>query len=276
MSGFFWLASYPKSGNTWLRALLKNYMLDDETPVSINNLHTGFSTGDRAWLDACSGLDTLDLTDNELDRLRAKVYCWYASTCGDTDFHKTHEALETFGCVHSALDNPDLSGAVYIVRNPIAVAESLADFLDVSVDAAVDIMAKGSAAIRPAGAYYGPVRQRLSSWSRHVESWREARNIRVLFVRYEDLVENPMETFSEIVRFTGLEHSTERVEKAVSFSRFDELQGQEENAGFVEMHSRRRFFRRGSGREKGPDMNPQIADRIVSTHGAVMRTLGYL
>ena len=33
-----WLASFPKSGNTWARALLANYMLADDKPVAINRL----------------------------------------------------------------------------------------------------------------------------------------------------------------------------------------------------------------------------------------------
>ena len=33
-----WLASYPKSGNTWMRAYLANYLMDPDEPVSINDL----------------------------------------------------------------------------------------------------------------------------------------------------------------------------------------------------------------------------------------------
>ena len=37
MSKIFWLASYPKSGNTWTRTLLTNYLGEKEVPADINS-----------------------------------------------------------------------------------------------------------------------------------------------------------------------------------------------------------------------------------------------
>ena len=38
MKSLLWLASYPKSGNTWLRAFLSNYIWDPAEPVPVNDL----------------------------------------------------------------------------------------------------------------------------------------------------------------------------------------------------------------------------------------------
>ena len=38
MAGIIWLASYPKSGNTWLRAFLHNLLRDPGRPYDINKL----------------------------------------------------------------------------------------------------------------------------------------------------------------------------------------------------------------------------------------------
>ncbi|MEJ2083836.1 MAG: sulfotransferase, partial [Acidobacteriota bacterium] len=38
MTGIVWLASYPKSGNTWLRAFLMNFLDPGKRPVDINQL----------------------------------------------------------------------------------------------------------------------------------------------------------------------------------------------------------------------------------------------
>ena len=45
MSGIVWLASYPKSGNTWLRVLLTNYLRDTGEPADINHLLGGPGAG---------------------------------------------------------------------------------------------------------------------------------------------------------------------------------------------------------------------------------------
>ena len=76
MGGIYWLASYPKSGNTWFRAFLRNLLEDDEAPVDINDLSTGSIASARGWLDEVLGFDTADLSPNEVEQLRPEVYRW--------------------------------------------------------------------------------------------------------------------------------------------------------------------------------------------------------
>ncbi len=47
MGKIVWLASYPKSGNTWLRAFLHNYIKQPAEPQDINRL-TEFSASEAA------------------------------------------------------------------------------------------------------------------------------------------------------------------------------------------------------------------------------------
>ena len=65
-----WLASYPKSGNTWLRAVLTNYLRDDGEPASINALAGGSVACDRETFSEIVGLDSSDLTPDEILRHR--------------------------------------------------------------------------------------------------------------------------------------------------------------------------------------------------------------
>ena len=65
-----WLASYPKSGNTWLRAVLTNYLRDDREPASINALVGGPVASDRETFSEIVGLDSSDLTPEEILRHR--------------------------------------------------------------------------------------------------------------------------------------------------------------------------------------------------------------
>ncbi len=76
MSGIYWLASYPKSGNTWLRSFLSNLQQDGDAPADINELATGTIASARDWLDEALGFDSADLSADEIDRLRPAVYRW--------------------------------------------------------------------------------------------------------------------------------------------------------------------------------------------------------
>jgi len=68
--GLYWLASYPKSGNTWVRAFIANLTHTGPGAVDINALDTGAIASSRHWIEATLGFDTTELSHGEIDRLR--------------------------------------------------------------------------------------------------------------------------------------------------------------------------------------------------------------
>ena len=66
MGGIYWLASYPKSGNTWFRSVLANYMSETDEPININELNTGSIASSRVWVDDVLCVDTADMTQEEV------------------------------------------------------------------------------------------------------------------------------------------------------------------------------------------------------------------
>ena len=141
MSGIFWLASYPNSGNTWFRTVLRTYMSGAETPVDINALQTGQIASSRAWVDDVAGFDTADLTQTEIEDLRPHVYRWSAAEIAETGYHKIHDAYRMTRDGRPLVDDEATRGAVYIIRNPLDVAPSYAAHNGLSVDLAITDMA---------------------------------------------------------------------------------------------------------------------------------------
>ena len=133
-----WLASYPKSGNTWLRTFLTSYLKNDGTPASINELIGPLVTS-RALFDEYLGLPSSDLAPGEILRLRPLLHELLAAELPRPTFFKVHDA-----CIHTAggplFPRAATAGAVYLVRNPLDVAVSYAHHLQWSIDRTVEEM----------------------------------------------------------------------------------------------------------------------------------------
>jgi len=277
MDGIYWLASYPKSGSTWLRAFLHNLREDAEGPADINELTTGGIAAERGRLDEVLGFDTADLTADEVDLLRPAAYAWAARE-GGIDYRKIHDAYTPAGAGEPLVGREGTLGAVYVVRNPLDVAPSAASHWGCTVDEAIASMGRPEMALAGSRRVLEPqVRQRLLTWSAHVLSWVDAAGLRCEVVRYEDMEAAPQETFTRVAAFLELPHDAARVEKAVHFSRFDELAGQETAKGFRERSRHAgRFFRSGRSGGWRTALTQEQVRRIVADHGAVMRRFGYL
>jgi hypothetical protein len=94
MGNLIWLVSYPKSGNTWVRAFLHNLMLDSPRPHEINRL--GEVTGgdvEPGRYTALAGRPASELTPNEIAALRPRVQEMMAAEAEGTRFVKTHSAV---------------------------------------------------------------------------------------------------------------------------------------------------------------------------------------
>lgn len=269
-----WLASFPKSGNTWVRAFLANYLTDSAEPVDINTL-SSFAVGDmriEPYLRQ-SGRPAEQLTPADIDRLRPLVHRATAELHPGSIFVKTHSVIGRVG--GTQLITPDVTaGAVYVVRNPLDVAVSFADHYGLTLDQVAKAICFNRLRIDPRP---DQVTQHLGDWSTHVKSWLEAPGLRRHVVRYEDLAAAPAEAFSAIVRFLKVPLEAERLERAIAHSSFAVLAAQEREHGFRERsRSAERFFRSGQVGGWRAILAPRHVEAITAFHAEVMRQFDYI
>jgi hypothetical protein len=281
VTGFVWLASYPKSGNTWFRLLVANLSATDK-PTDINAMEerTGIASA-RGEFEFHTMLDSGLLTHDEADALRPRVYDILTENAEEPEAEarliKVHDAY-----LMTPAGEPLLRAAeraIVIVRDPRDVASSLANHRHTTVDEAIAFMADKDAcfAANPR-TQAAQLRQRLLDWSGHVASWLDQADIPVHLVRYEDLIAGPMETFSAALKFAGRAPARADIERSIEFARFERLQAQELERGFSEWRPRGSsalFFRRGQSQAWRTELTTEQVRCIESVHGSMMARLGY-
>jgi hypothetical protein len=273
-----WLASYPKSGNTWFRVFLSNLFSDSDEPASINDLHHTPIASARPPFDEATGLPSSDMTFEEVDRLRPEVYRFQAKEAEDLQFRKVHDAY-TYLEDGSPLFPPDVSKAVvYFIRNPLDVLISFAHHSATRPEKMVDVLNDPEKAFgKSPKRLFNQLRQKLSTWSGHVISWVDQEDIPVHVMRYEDMQREPFQVFEKALKFLNLSVSEEKIQKALKNSHLSVLQEQEQKQGFKEKMIRAdRFFRKGKPGEWREVLTEEQVKTMVSEHKEVMKRFGYL
>ncbi len=278
------LASYPKSGNTWMRALLTNYLGGRAEPASINAL-VGFDVYSRWRFDELTGLPSSIMTDAEFLSCRSRYFALRAAEA-DVDapvFVKTHEPQLRLSGGDLLFPEGAAAGAVYLVRSPLDVAVSYAHRLRSGIDAVIDHMADRDATLdlrsgRPRRRGHSVLMQCLGDWSGHVSSWLDQTAMPLLLVRYEELLADTAAVFERVVRFACPPPCPKRIGRSVRNSAFGRLSEQEKRGGFAERaqggsHS---FFREGRSGGWRELLTRSQVRRMVDAHGAAMARLGYL
>ena len=277
MKGIFWLASYPKSGNTWLRVLLTNYLRDAEQPADINELDINGFGFDRETFDDWLGVESTDLTRRQIKFYRPLVYERMAAEISESLFLKVHDAFEYNHDGNPIFSKQATAGAIYLIRNPLDVSVSYAHHQNKTIDEMIGFMNRDDALIAGSKSSGGQLPQKITSWSRHVCSWTNEPDLNIRVVRYEDMVADTAETFTDILRFAGLEIDRRRVQKAVEFSGFERLKEQESAHGFKEKQpTAKSFFRQGKSGSWRKVLSKSQIRQIINDHRAVMRRFGYL
>lgn len=271
--GILWLASYPKSGNTWVRIFLENLFRDAARPVSINELNVvGFGDAHIPLYERFAGRPIAGMDDTAIHTLREPIQAWLADR-PETSIVKTHNALGDYQG-RPLIHLERTMGAIYIVRNVFDTTLSVARHYNLSVDDAVEAVC--SPAFRTPTTR-AAVFQILGRWGEHYQSWTGVPGFEPLVVRYEDMRAKPLKAFERIVRFLKLPAGRDRITKAVRFSSFDEVARQERAAGFRErVRDDHVFFH--SGRVGGwrQQLSTDQVARLVDVHGDALRDLGYL
>jgi len=239
----WWIASYPKSGNTWVRMFVNAYM--SGFPLDINS---GFqyANGDNhlPYFQICCvrRADNLEVDEQVFIRPAAMVAALNMSAAKHVCL-KTHHSKVQVNDI--PLIYPALSGgAVYIVRDPRDVVISYADHLGYSIDKTIECLNTQNFIAQHPVTNLAHI---LTTWSTHVDTWTvKNTDVPVEVVRYEDMVTDTDATFRVILKGLGVSDIDEdRFKFALNQTTFSNLQKLEKKEGFREKGHGKTFFRKG-------------------------------
>lgn len=255
-----WLASFPKSGNTWMRSFLAHYLMPPGEAPDINNLRK-FTTGDvrQDFFDAAAGGSFQAGDPEEWLKVRPQALRLIAVSKPNHHFVKTHcQAIKYLG---QDLIPPEVTAAaIYIVRNPFDLAPSFARHQDCDIDTAITRMMDPSLIMgTPRGIY-----EALGSWDGHVASWTKAPGLPKHVVRYEDMLSRPGKTFGDLLsKFLRLKVDKPKLARAIKATSFANMQKQEKEKGFAERpEGMQNFFAKGQAGVWREDLTPEQVGRL--------------
>ena len=277
-----WLASYPKSGNTWVRLFLKSYLSKNKEKFNINQ-----KPNDDFKINRFPNNKILKEMQIDSDNFFEIAKNWITvqekiNLNNGLNILKTHNAMCTIN--ESKFTNKDnTSGAIYIVRDPRDVAVSFSYHLGITLSEMVDLMINEEHLIsekdfvlekKEAGSTF------LSSWSNHYNSWKNYNLSKILIIKYEDLVKKTFEKFYEIISYLNkiekIEINEKNISNSIEITKFENLQNLEKKYGFEETTLSKTFFREGKIGSWKQELNKDLSKKIEKYFEKEMRELNYL
>ena len=278
MKNIVWLASYPKSGNTWFRMFLANYLSNSDNPISLEEIEQTPIASSAVDFEEIVGLNPFELTAEEVDLYRPDIYQTLskeAKESGKILYKKVHDAYTLNAKGEPIFPDEATHCAIYFVRNPLDVCVSYANHSADNIENKANFILNEEASI--AGKKSSQLRQILMSWESHINSWKNQNRIRTHFVRYEDMLQKPMETFGGIIQYLGLDYDQENLERAILFSDFKLLQQMEQENGFREKAQVcKSFFWKGKIGNYKKYLTEEQIEKIVNYNSETMKEFGYL
>jgi len=273
----FWLASYPKSGNTWIRSLLSTYENNEANDNVFLNLRTI-----KKFPNTSQFKDLLNfnlLNENKLeDKLKICKKWILAQEKINKISHFTILKTHNFGGSYYGdwfTDEKNTCGFIYIVRDPRSIAISSSYHENMPIEQSVkNLLNENLTATNP-----GNLLEIRSSWKNHYLSWKR-RNFSKLIVRYEDLHNDTYNCFKKILnflkKFENISIDENKILETIKICSFKNLSALEDQKGFTEKVKGKKFFRSGKINEWESKMNIDLIKKIENNFYEEMKELNYL
>ena len=281
-----WLASYPKSGNTWVRSFLTSLLYNKKNEANLKDLVNIQQYPLRShFTNLVSKIDDLsELSSNWI--LSQKII----NQDKKIKFFKTHHALCKFK--NSYFTNGEVSlGVVHIVRDPRNVISSiLYHYSKKNYEEAKDFLFDERKAIGKRFDPNDPEVNRniftvLSSWKNHYTSWKQFKK-NYLLIKYEDLLSNPKDEFYNLSNYLSkllsIEFENNKINHAIKSNSFENLKKLEKEGGFEEAVSdketgeKKEFFNLGPANDWSKLLSSELRESIEREFEVEMRELGYI
>ncbi len=232
----FWIASYPKSGNTWLRTLLSAYYYSKDGIYKESLIK---NIGQFPEKKHFQGFDYLPKVVIDTSRYWIKAQ-ERINHDKKLRFFKTHNVYGSIN-EHKFTNKKNSIGCIYIVRDPRNVITSLKNHYELNYPEALEWM------INPKKYIYDYENseeysdfQFISSWENNYKAWKSQRDFPTKIVKYEDLMDKTYSVFLEIIEFINHVTNTNekinrlKVKNSVNSTSFSKLKANEKQFGFSE------------------------------------------
>ena len=232
----FWVASYPKSGNTWLRALLSSYYYSEDGAFDQKLLSKIDQFPQKKYYSNFD-YDKKIVTDTSKFWLKAQEII---NLDKKLKFFKTHNILGGLNG-NQFTNTKNTIGGIYIVRDPRNVITSLKNHFEMNNSEALKFMLNKNKYTYDHHLEndYSDF-QLISSWENNYKSWINQKNIPVKFIKYENLYIKTYEVFKDLIEFINMtcknqnKFNKDKAQKAIYSSSFDNLKNIENKKGFSE------------------------------------------
>ena len=273
-----WIASYPKSGNTWIRSLLSSYLFSENGKFSFELLENikQFTLKDLP--------KNLPKRTNYQDLVTKRWISNQQFINKDHKIHflKTHNAICTING-NKFTDEFNTKAAIYVVRDPRNIISSLTHHYELSLNEAYDFLLNKRKIIFP-------VKDKefnfLSDWAGHYNSWKNINFCSIKIVKYEDLINNTKDIFISILdflsKFMNLRIDQDKILNAIDTTKFENLSKMEDKGTFNESavslktNKKIKFFNLGKKNDWRLSLDKKMIKGIETNFKPEMLELKYL
>ena len=280
-----WLASYPKSGNTWIRSFISALLYTDKGQNDFSNLKKIKQFPARSqFKDFVKNLQNIEEIYKNWEVVQN-----FINLDKEVKFLKTHHV----NCIiekYKFSDEKNTLGAIHIVRDPRNVLLSIKNHFSLSDnDEALKFMSKEKHWVGIEKKQDDKFRDNMiptliSSWNIHYQTWRN-KTKNYLLIKYEDLQENPTKEFQKIIDYlekvTHKKFDDNKIIKAIETTSFKYMQNLEDKGYFSENarglnKNEVKFFNLGPKNDWKKLLNNEIIKKINLKFNKEMKELGYL
>ena len=234
-----WLASYPKSGNTWVRSLLSAYYYSKNGNFNFELLKNINVYPQQKYFDV--KIDKPGEINSYWDASQEKII-----SEKKIKILKTHNSLLVLNGKDFTKPKYTL-GIIYIVRDPRNVITSLKNHYDLDYEQSLNFMLNEKK-------YLYDIQKKndyadfhfLSSWSNHYKSWINNNLFKKMVIKYEDLENNTFKTLKNLIIYINSlfqvneEIDEIKINNCIKTTNFEILKHKEKKEGFPEnVHSKK-------------------------------------
>ena len=278
---FIWIASYPKSGNTMIRAMLASYFFTEEGNFNFD-LIKNIKQFPETELFKKIGVDI----KNEKEVIKSYIKVQESFNIKkSTQFLKTHSYL--FNIDNHPFTNLDNSlGVIYVVRDPRTVVVSSSNHNSKTHEDSIEDMIKGR--------ILGDIKKNEviaypGTWGGNFNSWKSFKAIdKYLLIKYEDLVGDKEKIFHKILEFI---HKLKKVDfildkkkfqRTIDSTAFEVMQKMESEVGFSESMTDKKtgkkikFFNLGEKNDWRKSLDINLQKKLQKSFEKEMLELSYL